>query len=84
MIKANIMAVDQEQLSRAVYAYHSQESRDPSYIVMSSETKNALNAAAVPKLLILDEMDERSTYTTYMGNPIAVCEKLAFGEVEII
>lgn len=84
MIKANIMAVNQEQLSRAVYAYHNQEARNPSYIVMSDQTKRALDAEASSHLLILDEQEQTSTYATYMGNPIAICNKLAFGEVEII
>ena len=84
MIKANIVAIDKKQLSRAVYEYHKQEARNPLYIVMSEETKKALIVSLTPQLIVLDEINEFNEYAEYMGNPIAICNKLEFGEVEII
>ena len=74
----NAASIDSSRVSRAIYAYQSSEGKDPSYLVMNSDTKKALEATLEYKVV------ESPRYATYMGVPIAICENHKFGDVELV
>ena len=77
----NAASIDSSRVSRAIYAYQSSEGRDPSYLVMNSDTKKALEATLE---CIVNKVVESPKYATYMGVPIAICENHKFGDVELV
>ena len=78
MIKALITrpAIDLDILDSAL-----QRINDPHYIVMNSHTNYLMWQAPA----LLENWNEKgSSYSTYKGIPISICEKLKDGEVDII
>ena len=78
-------ALDIRKLDRAIDDYRCENCGEiPSYIVINNETMHTLHSID-SWVLRSFKIDARlGIYTAYKGIPLAVCDNLQFGEVDII
>ena len=78
-MKTNIMSVDTKKLILAIRSYGSGNPRNHKYLIMSEETLYQIKCSGVP-----EHHPSNRCYDVFCGTPIAICNKLPYGEVEII
>ena len=83
-LKVNIQAkLDKNKLDRAIREYkYSVPYSDATYLIMNTDTQNSLRTETVLDGICC-KVCECGTIALYKGINIAICESLAFGEVEI-
>ena len=95
MIKANLYSIDIDILKNAITTYQQQHDEDPNYIIMNTNTERMIrtdcnipsNEFAVikyDKSIIKSYYDSDIKFTTFWGIPIAFCNRLEDGEIELI
>lgn len=74
VIKSNVTALEQEILQ---YQFYNEKS--PKYIIMNGKTKDYFK-----KMCCSLDIEKINYYSSYMGIPISICEKLQFGEADVV
>ena len=83
-MKINIIkTIDTTLLDKALDDYNYETSQIPKYIIMNNDTLKAIEQSA-RKSMFLPQITEENIYRIYNGYPIAFCNKLKFGEIEIV
>lgn len=65
-------------INTKINVYRSEYGCAPNYIVMNKETLNAIKTSS--ELVVVNT----PAYFTFCGIPIAICDKLGFGEFTIV
>lgn len=55
-----------------------------SYLVMNTDTMQNLRAKAIRDIDYSPSVNAGKTYETYWGIPVAICEQIKDGEVELV
>lgn len=78
----NFFKINKEELEEQIVYYRNFHGEDPKYLVINENTLKLLKTITYFYLFSKDtnEID----YGTYWGIPIAICNKLKDGEVEIV
>ena len=85
-MRTSVFTVDFQAIGIGLTSFRKETKKEPSYIVMSDKTKSALVARVAFDCADCVRMQpqKESYYTTYQGIPIAVCDNLDFGIIEIV
>lgn len=83
-MKINVIkTIDISILDNALDDYIYKTSKTPKYIIMNNDTLKAIEQST-RKNIFFPQITEENIYRIYNGYPIAFCNKLKFGEIEIL
>ena len=75
----NFFKINKEKLGEQIVYYRQFHGEDPKYLIINENTLKLLKAITYSSLFL-----NENGYGTYWGIPIAICNKLKDGEVEIV
>lgn len=86
MIKANLYSIDIKILEKAIATYQQQTNEDPNYIIMNANTERIIQTECglTAYTTIESYKDSNIKYCTFWGIPVAFCNRLNDGEIELI
>ena len=83
----NFFKINEEELEKQIICYADFHGTDPKYLIMSKGTLELIKAITKTEQVFKKYKDKGKFdlyYGSYWGIPIAVCNKLKDGEVDII
>ena len=82
-MKVNIKRLDTTALNAAMQKFVQDNDEFPTYLIMNEETRHTL-IIEYESMNVTKTYGDWHKYAIYKGTPIAICEKLDFGEVDIV
>jgi hypothetical protein len=77
----NFFKINDEELEKQIFYYKKLNGIDPKYLIVNENTLKLLETITYSYLF---SNKNENNYGTYWGIPIALCNKLKDGEVDII
>lgn len=77
----NFFKINKEELEKQIIYYKEFHGIDPKYLIINENTLKLLETITYSYLF---SNKNKNDYGTYWGIPIALCNKLKDGEVEIV
>ena len=91
MLKSNLLSLNLEILKDAISAYKKEYGTDPLFIVMNEDTERELRNSSkdVFKIFYYEDFKQghrkgNIKYSSFWEIPIAICNKLNFGEINVL
>ena len=81
MTTINFFKINEKELEKQISYYKQLHGIDPEYLIINENTLKLLEAITYSSLFLNKKEND---YGTYWGIPIAICNKLKDGEVEVI
>jgi len=79
-MRVSVAKVEMEKLTEGIFEFEDKNGESPEYIIMSQETFSALE----PYPNIIGKCVQVHTHPTVCGIPVAVCNAVPFGEVDLV
>lgn len=86
MLKTTILSLNVKNLKELITAYQSNYDEDPNFIIMNSDTERVLRTEIDDADIKMESQNEniKTTFSTFWGIPIAICNKFNYGDVYIV